>query len=549
MTELPVPQQSSLDHSAASGAKYEARMQLSYRSLLALWLPSVLVGAAVLLPVVYLLLRASQAESGLMLLLRPSTLATLGRTLGLSLAVTLSAITVALPLAFLTTRTDLPLRRFWLVSTVLPIVLPSYVGAYLLVSTIGPRGMVQNWLEPLGIVRLPDIYGFPGALFILTLVCYPYVLLGVRAGLQNIDASQEEAARSLGLTRWQTFWKVILPQLRPAIASSGMLVAFYVLRDFGAVSVMRFDTFTRVIYIQYRSTFDRSTAAVLALMLVALTFGMLSLEQRTRGKARFHAGTAANKQPAPLVKLGWWRWPALGFVVLVVIAGVVLPAVNLLYWLVRGLMSGEVIRDMWLAARNSVIASGLAAAITLLAALPLAVLSVRFRTSLSGFLERVSYLAFSMPGIVVALALVFFSSRYALPLYQTLPLLVYGYMILNLPEALGALRTSLLQVHPYLEQAGRSLGHNPFQVFRKITLPLVRPGILTGVSLVFLTTMKELPTTLILSPIGFKTLATSVWGAVSEAFFAQAAAPALLIILVSSLPTALLLFREEYYAD
>ena len=502
-----------------------------------------------MLPVVYLVLRASQAEDALALILRASTLETLGRTLWLALTVTFSSIVLALPLAWLTTRTDLPLRRLWGVLTALPIVLPSYVGAYLLVSTIGPRGMVQNWLEPFGVLRLPEVYGFPGSLFILTLVSYPYVLLGVRAALQNIDPSQEEAARGLGLSRWQTFWRVTLPQLRPAVAASSLLVGLYVLRDFGAVSVMRYDTFTRVIYIQYRSTFDRSSAAVLALVLVALTMGLLLLEQKTRGRGRYFASSATLKRPPAIMKLGKWKWPSLIFVSLVVIAGVVIPAVNLLYWLVRGFLSGEVISDLWLAAGNSVTASGLAAAVTVLAALPPAVVSVRFRTWVSNLIERISYLAFALPGIVIALALVFFGSRYALPLYQTLPLLVFAYLILYLPEALGALRTSLLQVHPNMEEAGRSLGYSPLKVFRKITLPLVRPGVGAGAALVFLTTMKELPATLILAPIGFKTLATSVWSAVSEAFFAQAAAPALLIILVSSLPTAILIFREKSYHD
>ena len=330
--------------------------------MLLLWLPSVLVAAAVLLPVVYLLLRASQAESGLALILRTSTLRTLGRTVWLALAVTVSSIFLALPLAWLTTRTDLPLRRVWVVLTALPIVLPSYVGAYLLVSTVGPRGMVQNWLEPFGVVRLPEVYGFPGALFILTLVSYPYILLSVRAALQNIDPSQEEAARGLGLSRWQAFWRVTLPQLRPAIAGSALLVALYVLRDFGAVSVMRYDTFTRVIYIQYRSTFDRTSAAVLALVLVALTLGILLLEQRTRGKGRYYSSGTLKRPPA-IVRLEGWKWPALVLVALVVTAGVLIPAVNLLYWLVRGILSGEVITDLWLAARNSVAASGFAAGV------------------------------------------------------------------------------------------------------------------------------------------------------------------------------------------
>ncbi|HEX6303131.1 MAG TPA: ABC transporter permease subunit, partial [Anaerolineales bacterium] len=172
-------------------------------------------------------------------------------------------------------------------------------------------------------------------------------------------------------------------------------------------------------------------------------------------------------------------------------------------------------------------------------------LDVRRPSRLSHLLERATYMAYALPGIVIALALVFFGTNYALTLYQTLPLLIFAYIILFLPQAVGTIRASILQVHPILEEAGRSLGHSSLKVFRRITLPLVSPGIAAGAGLVFLTTMKELPATLILAPIGFQTLAYEVWSAVSEAFFAKAAAPALLLILVSSLPMSILIFRDQ----
>ncbi len=179
------------------------------------------------------------------------------------------------------------------------------------------------------------------------------------------------------------------------------------------------------------------------------------------------------------------------------------------------------------------------------AALPVAILAVRYSGRLSSLLERATYIGFALPGIVIALALVFFGANYATPLYQTLGLLIFAYVILFLPQAVGATRSRLLQISPRLEEAARSLGSTPLQTLTKITLPLVRPGILAGAALVFLTTMKELPATLLLSPIGFKTLATSIWSATSEAFFARAAVPALLLILVSSVPMAFLVIRER----
>jgi len=523
------------------------RSRLPLHATLALWVPAALVAAAVLLPPAYLLIRTLGAGPAAWdLIFRARTLQILGRTTWLALTVTTTSAAIAVPLAWLTVRTDLPLRRLWAVLTALPLVVPSYVGAYLVVAALGPRGMLQQWLEGLfGIPRLPDIYGFPGALLVLTLLSYPYTLLSVRAALMGMDPALEEASRSMGHGPWGTFWRVTLPQLRPALAAGSLLVALYTLRDFGAVSIMRYNTFTRVIYVQYQSSFDRASAAVLSLVLVAMTLGILTLEMWTRGRARYHRSAVGTARPLPITRLGRWRWPALLFCGTVVGLALILPSGVLFYWLVRGWQAGEQLAPLGLTTRNSVLASGLAAGATLVATLPVAMLSVRRPGRLSHLLERLTYAGFALPGIVIALALVFFGVRYARPFYQTLPMLVLAYGILFLPQAVGAVRASLLQVHPNLEEAARSLGRRPLQVFATITLPLVWPGVAAGVSLVFLTTMKELPATLILGPFGFKTLATAVWSAVSEAFFAQAAAPALLLILVSSLPMAFLVLRKQ----
>ncbi|MGH2582751.1 MAG: ABC transporter permease [Anaerolineales bacterium] len=517
----------------------------SLRALFLLWIPAVVAAAAVLLPIVYLFVRAFSGEGDAWAqVVRPSNLEILERTAWLGFWVTAFSLAIALPLAWLTVRTDLPLRRFWSFVTPIPLVIPSYVGAYLLASALGPRGLVQGWLEPLtGITRLPSIYGFPGALLSLTLLSYPLMLLNLRSALQRLDPSLEEASRSLGYGPWQTFWRIVFPQLRPAVSVSSVLILLYVLRDFGAVSVMRYTTFTRAIYVQYQSVFDRTSAAALSLIVVAVSLLLVAAESRTRGRARYYGGSRGQKPPM-VFTLGRWRWPALLFCAGVVLFGLILPAGVLLYWLERGLAAGELLAGIWQPTLNSVLASGFAASVALIAALAIAVLEVRKPGRLSRLIERASYLAYALPGIVIALALVFFGANYAPRVYQTLPMLVFAYVILFLPQGVGAIRTSLLQIHPHMEEAARGLGNKPLRVFRRITLPLVRPGISAAFALVFLTAMKELPATLILAPIGFKTLATSVWSVVSEAFFARAAAPALLLILVSSLSLSFVL-RDE----
>ncbi len=513
------------------------------------WLRVILFGAGgltaglMVLTPVYLVIRSLEAGSAAgEILLRPSTLQAFGRTLGLALAVTLASTALALPLAWLTTSTDLPGRRFWSVVSALPLVLPSYVAAYLYASIVGPAGVLK---QALGVEKWFPFYGFPSAFVVLTLLSYPYLLLTLQAGFRRLDPGLVDAARSLGLSSRQAFCRVTLPALRPALAAGSLLVALYVLRDFGAVAVLRYDTFTRLIYLQYQSFASRSLAATLALLLVVMAGILVYADFRTRGRARYDRRAIGVARVAAPVQLGRWRWPALGLVMLVVGAALVLPAGGLLFWLIRGLVHDQTLVALWRPAWNSLWVSLAAGGVTLLAALPVATLTVRYPGRGSQWIERLAYVGHALPGIVIALAFVFFGIRFTPHLYQTAPMLIGAYVIIFIPQAIGTTRTSLLQLSPRVEEAGRCLGHTPWSVARRITLPLLTPGLVTGLALVFLTCMKELPATLILSPLDFSTLSMSVWASISEAFFARAAAPSLLLIVLSSIPLAILKLRES----
>ncbi len=510
-------------------------------------IPAALVAAAMLLPAVYLVIRTAEAGDAVWtLLLRDRTWRVLVNTVALAAAVSAASVAVGVPLAWLTTRTDLPGRRFWGVMSVLPLAIPSLVGAFAFVSAWAQGGLVHQLLRQVaGVARMPDLYGFPGAWLVLTLLTYPYVVLSVRGALWGLDPSQEEAARSLGHGTWSVLWRVTLPQLRPAIASGALLVALYTLSDFSAVALLQFESFTQAIYVQYQATFNRSYAAVLSLVLVALTVIILGLEAMARGRGRYYKVSAGAARRPPIVPLGRWKWPAVAFCALTGLVAVVVPAGVNVYWLVRGLVLGMGVQLDWQALGNSVYAALLAAGASVACALPVAILSVRWPGRLAALLERAAYVGYALPGIVVALSLVFFAANYARPLYQTMALLVFAYVVLFLPQGLGAIRASLLQVSPNVENAARSLGLPPWRVALTVTLPLVRPGIITGATLVFLTVMKELPATLLLSPLGFRTLTTRIWSNVSEAFYIQAAAPALLLVLASSVSVAILLANEQ----
>ena len=503
----------------------------------ALVLPAVVTVALLLLPLAYLVVRASSGTRGWDVLTRANTLELIWSTGLLMLGVTAASVTIGVSVAWLTTRTDLPGRRVWAVGAALPLVIPSYVAAFCLLGAFGPRGLLQQLL---GIERLPEIYGYWGALAALTLSTYPYVLLLVSAALRGLDPALEEAGRALGHTPAAVFRRVTLPALRPSIGAGALLVALYTLSDFGVVSLMRYDALTRAIYLQYRSLFDRTPAAVLALVLVALTALVLLLEGRWRRRtARSSPGTARPPRPQPL---GRWRWPAFAYCAAVVGAFLVVPATVLFYWLARGLDRAEL---PWRELLNSMSASALAAVAAAAAALPIALLATRYPSGWTRLLERLSFAGNALPGIVIALSLVFFAANYASPLYQTLALLVFAYVVRFLPQALAGVESSLASVGPRVEEAARSLGRGPVSAALTVTVPLIRSGIFAGAALVFLSAMKELPATLLLRPIGFETLATEIWKLTSVGAYSRAALPALLLIAASAPFVYLLSSRHQ----
>ena len=477
---------------------------------------------------------------------REQTLRLLLRSMALAVAVTATAVALALALSWLVTRTDLPGRRLWTVLMTLPLVIPSYIAAYLWVSAIGPRGLLQDLLqEPFGVERLPSVYGFAGAWFVLTLSTYPLALLTVNAALARVDPQLEEAARGMGRSGWSTYRTVVLPQLVPAIGAGALLVALYALSDFGAVSIMRFDSFTRAIYTSYRASFDRVGAASLSALLVVLMFGVLWLEARTRRRRSYHRTAPGVARPVRPLPLGRWRAAALAFCGLVTAVALVLPVAVLVYWSLQSVAGDVEWAEIWSAALRSMLAAGLAAGFAAACAIPVAMLAARYPGRASALIERVGFTGYALPHIVVALALVFFGTRVALPLYQTLAMLVFAFVVLMLPLAVGATRASLLQVSPRVEEAARSVGRGPFAVLRTITAPLAAGGVLAGAALVFLTAVKELPATLILAPIGFETLSTEIWSATSVAFYERGAIPSLVLLLISAPALYLLTTRHR----
>ena len=499
------------------------------------------------LPVIHLVIRGAEASNNdWRLLFSIRTFEIFGRSFLLMMTVTFFSFLIAMPLAWITVRTNLALKKIWIVLISLPLVIPSFVGAFLFDSVLSPKGLLQKLLEILfGIEKIPEIYGLFGATLVLVLLTYPYLFLTIRSALSNLDSSREDVARSLGHSFFSRFIHVIFPQLKPAIIAGSLLVALYVLSDFGVVSLMKYNTFTWIIYQQYESVVERSASAVLSLVLVLTAIIIIALEYKTRGNEKYYrVGRGASRESA-LIKLGRWQFPISIFVVFIIGLALFLPIGVLVFWFVRGISFGEPILLLWEATYNSIFLSIVTAGITIFLSFCMAIVLVRHKMFINKFLEPISFIGYALPGIVVGISLVFFGIHYALFLYQTKYLLIIAYIILFFPVALGTIRSSLLQISPMIIESAYLLKHNYLGVMIKIILPLMKSGLFMSGAMVFLLTMKELPATLILGPIGMKTLSMAVWSASSEAFFAQAAAPALMLIIITILPLSILLKRNN----
>ncbi len=489
-----------------------------------LLVPAGLAAAVALLPLVYLAVRATERGFGTVLevLVRDRTVALVLRSLALAGTVTAVCLVLGVSLAGLVVRTRLPGRRTWGVLVTLPLAVPSYVAAF-------------AWLS-----LFPRFGGFLGSTLVLSLCCFPYVYLPVAAALARIDPAHEEVARSLGAGPVRTFLSVTVRQVRPAAAGGALLVALYVLSDFGAVAMLRYDVFTRVIYTSYRSSFDLTPAAVLGCVLVALTVLIVWGENRTRGRAGYARLGGGASRSRPRSRLGRWAPLAVGWCGLVVGLALGVPLGVLGYLLTLGSSAGVDLVELVAATGSTLGVSALGAGVAVALALPVGVIAVRYRGRVARALEQAAYAGHALPGIVVGLALVFLAVRYAQPVYQELPVLVLAYAVLFLPAAVAAVRASVAQSPPRLEEVARSLGRSPAGVLRSVTVPLAGPGVAAGAALVLLTCMKELPATLMLRPTGLDTLATELWGHTEVGAYAAAAPYAAALLLVAALPTALL---------
>jgi len=470
-------------------------------------------------------------------------------TSALAFSVAAGTLVLGVSLAWMVARREFPGRRIWERALILPLAMPTYVLAYVYSYLLGTGGPVESaWQMVAGPeARLPSPHGFAGATLVMTLDTFPFVYLLARAAFLNLNVSYEEVARACGASRARTLFRITLPLMRPAIVAGLSLVILYVVSDFGAVSLLRYQTLTYAVYQQLTGRYDHAAASILSLLLVVVTLVFLITERWFRHRSRFFQTTGRYRTPVRrrcgLLAASLATVYASG----VFAASFGLPALLLMRWSVTAVSSGAVDTRFFGFAWNSVLLSGLAATAAVLLGLPLIYLATRRPSRLNLLCLEAAYAGYVLPGPVGALALLAIVSHLAPFWYGTATVLVIAYVVHFLPAGLQSLEPALQQVTPNLEEASRSLGFGMATTLRRVTLPLVRGGFIAAWVLMFLQSMKELPATLLLRPVGFDTLAVRVWLEASEEYY-QLAAPSALLIVVMALPAILLLLSKDWRA-
>jgi iron(III) transport system permease protein len=485
-----------------------------------------LVSVAALLPIGFIAWVAADIgwSTTIGLIVRPRVGELLVNTLLLiGLTVPLSAV-LATALAWLTERSNLPGARVWSGLAVAPLIVPAFVHGY-------------AWTT-----LFPAMHGLAAAVLVSVLAYSPFLYLPVAATLRRLDPALEDIAASLGQTPWRVFRRVVLPQLRLALCGGGLLIGLHLLAEYGLFVLIRFDTFTTAIIDQYSSTYNGPAANMLGGVLVACCLGLLALDARIRGNRRFARVGPGAARTAPLCDLGRMRIPALLICCVLAAVSLGVPLLTLGGWLIGGGVAVWRLDEIGPALGQTLLLSALGGIAATIAAIPMAWLSVRAPGRFQRALEGCNYLAGALPGVVIALALV--TITVGLPIYQSVVTVVLAYVLLYLPRAMLSLRASIAQAPIELEQAAASLGRSPARAIWTITVRLAAPGAASGMALVALGIMTELPATHMLAPNGTYTLATAFWSYSGEIDYASAAPYALIMILLS-LPLTWLLYAQS----
>ncbi len=477
-------------------------------------------------------------------------------TLWLVVGVATGAAILGVGLAWLTAVCEFPGRRFFDWALMLPLAVPAYVTAFVAIALLDYTGPLQTALRamlPASWAGLPPIRSRGGVIVVMSLALYPYVYLLARQAFLTQGTRAMEAAQALGHGRWEGFFRLALPMARPWIVGGLALVVMETLADFGTVSVFNYDTFTTAIYKAWFGLFSLAAAAQLASVLIVIVFGLLIAEHVWRGGARYATGAKHDPTTERIPLSGPSAWCAFGACAGVLSVAFIVPVSQLAAWGATRLatdLDRRAIGFLW----HSMFLGGAAAIITCACALVLTFAQRRGNGAVA-VATRVATLGYALPGSVlavgifiplawldrqVAVGLQAVSQEVGLVILGTPLAMILAYLARFLAAGFGPIDSAMHRVTPNLEEAARGLGVCGRRLLQRVHLPIVRSGVLTAATLVFVDVMKEMPATLMTRPFGWDTLSVRIYELTSEGQWEQAALPALALVLAGLLPVMLL---------
>ncbi|MHA3980238.1 ABC transporter permease [Halovulum sp. GXIMD14794] len=480
-------------------------------------------------------------------------------TLALVAMVSAGTCVIGTGTAWLVTTCRFPGARVLEVLLALPLAFPAYVLAYAYTNLLDHPGAVQTWLRAVTgwgprDYWFPEIRSLGGAALMLTLVLYPYVYLLARAAFLQQSFGGYLAARVLGHGPWSAFFRVSLPMARPAIAGGVLLTVMETIADFGTVAYFSVQTFATGIYQAWFAFGDRTAAAQLALCLLGAALFLATLERVQRGAAkRYPPRAGALMTPQDL--RGAAAWGATLACALPVIFGFVLPLVILAEMAIGANQSLFSERYMGFI-RNSLLVASVAAVVTMGAAVLIGTRARLRRTRLNRAMTLIAGLGYAVPGGVIAVGLMVpfaafdntldawmretFNVSTGLLLTGSIWVMVLAFMVRFMAAALSAFDTGITTVNPNIDAVARTLGLTPGGLVRRVHLPLMKTSLVTGLLIVFVDVMKELPATLILRPFNFDTLAVQAYRLAADERLQEAALPSLVIVAFGLVPVVIL---------
>ncbi|WP_435829011.1 ABC transporter permease [Nocardia beijingensis] len=489
---------------------------------------ALLLVAATFVPLGYIVstLLSTGLDQAAELVFRPRVGELLRNTAALVACTVPICVALGVGLAWVVERTDVPGKSWWGPVFAAPLAVPAFVNSYAWVSVF------------------PTMHGLWAGVVISTMSYFPLVYLPAAATLRRLDPAVEESARALGSGPVAVFARIVLPQLRLAILGGGLLIGLHLLAEYGAFVMVRFDTFTTAIFEQYQSSFAGPAGSMLAGVLVLCCLALLGAEAGLRGRARYARIGSGAPRAATRTLLGAGTLPVLAALVAVTAGALGVPLWTIGRWLRIGGAAVWDLTDIGNALGQTIGLAAVAALLTTLCAFPVAWIAVRSTSAFARLIEGANYITSSLPGIVIALAMVTVTIRWAPALYQTAGMVIAAYLLLFLPRALVSVRAGLAQVPVGLEEASRSLGRSGPATFFLVTLRLAAPAAAAAAALVFVAVATELTATLLLAPNGTRTLAMRFWGLSGELDYAGAA-PYALIMIVAAVPVTYLLFTNS----